>query len=267
MANQQGVSLRPSDLQHSTGLIDDADLTVKEARFLLYDYNGTIQNATLALGLILVDDEGKEYEQYFSAGDPKHFVPSKDGKRAIQVGQKTGLNDNSNFAMFIMALVNAGFPEDQLSDDVSAFEGLYAHWNRQAQPERSGLAQGQKQAEKGREKSVLVPTKILAMPGEAKKGAAKGKTAATAKAAPSKANGSSTTAPADDLDSAATDAVLTVLGDAGGSLEKVKLSPALFKQLAKDPNRNKIVQIAFRDDFLGAEDKPWNYDGSTISLG
>jgi hypothetical protein len=267
MANQQGVSLRPSDLQHSTGLIDDADLTVKEAKFLLYDYNGTVQNATLALGLILVDDEGKEYEQYFSAGDPKHFVPSKDGKRAIQVGQKTGLNDNSNFAMFIMALVNAGFPEDQLSDDVSAFEGLYAHWNRQAQPERSGLAQGQKQ-EKGREKSVLVPTKILSMPGEAKKGATKGKaTTAATKAAPAKANGSSATAPSDDLDAAATDAVLTVIGDAGGSIEKTKLSPALFKQLAKDPNRNKIVQMAFKDDFLAADGRPWQYDGATISLG
>lgn len=276
-----GVSLKPADFTHGGGLIDDVDVTIKECKFVAWDYNGNIQEPVLALGVTFVDDDGNEADQYFSAGDLKSFVPSKDGKQALPVGTKTGLNDGSNFALFLLSALNAGFPEDRLESDISIFTGMYCHIKRIPQPKRSGIADTNTS---GREKTVVTIEKIHRLPWDAKKpGGMAGKSAGapkmgglggtkTAAAAGGKANGQaaqsqqSAMAVDDELTVAAQGAIVDVVAEAGGSVPKARLSQLLFKQLAKDPNRNQIVNLAFKDEFLSMDGSPWSYDGTTISM-
>src|SRR3954463_13477960 len=83
------------------GLLDDADVLVRSARFAKWNYNGT-QKDSLFLRTVLVTDDGKEHEEYLSAGDLRFFVPSSDGTKAVPVGAQTKMNINSNFGAFIL---------------------------------------------------------------------------------------------------------------------------------------------------------------------
>lgn len=271
-----GVSLKPTDMTHGGGLVDDIDVTIKECKFVSYDYNGKATEAALALGITLVDDDGNEYDQYFSAGSLKDFVPSKDGKQALPVGTKTSMNDGSNFAIFLLSMVNAGFPEDKIESDISVFENTYLHIKRIPQPKRSGIADTNTS---GREKTVITAEKIHTLPWDNKgKKVAPGKTAsgapkvggkpAVAAAASGKANGAAAAVEvSEELTNQAQMAVMEAVEGAGGTLPKAKLSQVLFKQLIKDPNRNDIVSLAFKDDFLAADGMPWSYDGTIVSMG
>lgn len=261
--NAPSVSIRPSDFTKGGGLINDIDATVKESRWVIWDYNGKSAKPGLSNHVIYVDDDGAEHDAYYSAGDPDAFVPSKDGKTLVKVGKRDGLSDSTNFFQYISSWINAGFPEDDIDgSDVSFMDGKKVHVLREAQPERKGIA---KDPNDTREKTVLCISKIYDAKGKA--------TAAkrTATAVGGKANGAAAAA-ADtggELDDAAAEAIIMALGEAGGSISKAKLSQALFKQLAGNADRNKIIQFAFKDEFLGADGRPWTFDAkaATVSLG
>lgn len=267
-----GMSLKPSEMKHGTGLINDVDVTVREARWVSWDYQGKIQTPVLAMGITFVTDDGEEHDQYFSAGNDalKSFVPSKDGKTTVAVKEGGGLNDNSTLALFMVSLVEAGFPEDKLGDDATALEGLYCHIVRKPQPKREGIAKQEGQ----REQTYIAVEKIHSLPWEKKvskpggvaaKKSVVGKPAAAAAAG--KTNGAA--APTDDseLDAKAMGAVMDAAMGNGGSIAKSGLSQAIFKALVKDPDRNKVVTLAFKDEFLAAEGRPWTYDGTTVAVG
>lgn len=258
-----GALLQPSSFTQG-GLIDDIDVTIQSSRFELYDYDGKVQSPTLALHLSLVDDDGLVSEQYYSAGDPKFFVPSKDGKEAVPVGSKTTLSAGSNAAMFLVSLVNAGYPEDQMGSDVSVFEGMKVHVGRVAQPKRSGIIKGGD--DNGREKTVLCVTKIISMPGQAP--VSKGK-AATPKAAGKAAAPAQQSLPdgGDDLDATLTEVVMEALGEAGGTIAKKAIAQVVFKAAAFSGDakaRAAATKRVFSDEFLTAG--PWSFDGTNITM-
>jgi hypothetical protein len=262
---QQGASLRPGDFAQGGGMIDDVDLTVKQARFVLWDYDGKVANPTLALKLDLEDDDGVVHEQYYSAGDPKHFVPSNDGTRAVPTGTKSALSGSSNMFLLIASLTDSGFPEDQLSDDVSVFDGLRGHFIRVPQPKRTGLPT--QPGADTRDKTVLVMNKLIAMPGATVKGkkAAGKPNGQGGKAAAPAASAAATT----DLDEKAQDVVMSVLADRDGSVAKKDIASAAFKAASDVDAKTKaqIAKLVYTDEFLNADGRPWSYDGTTISLG
>ena len=241
------------------GLVDDVDVTIKKARFVEWDYGGTIPKPSLAACFEMEDDEGNEHIQYFSGGDLKNWTPSEDGKRLDRAGSATTLNDNSNLSQLITSIINAGFPENKLDEDISIFEDMYCHVLRKAQPKRTGLIQPE---EGERARTVLLVTEIHKMPWEkkGKKTTTKTKTKAKAKPAEDEEEEGG-----DDLSAKATEAVLEALIEAdGGPISKVDLSKAVFKKLTKDPDRNKVVQLVHDQEFLTEGD--WKYDGAKISL-
>jgi hypothetical protein len=270
-----GALLNPASFAQG-GLIDDVDVTVKASRFELYDYDGKSQQPTLALHWTLVDSDGLESEQYWSAGDPKFFVPSKDGKEAIPVGSRTALAGGSNFAILISSLVNAGYPADDLGSDISVFEGMQVHVARVPQPKRSGIIN--RGGENEREKTVLTVSKIINMPGEApvkKAGAAAAKaTPAAAKAgtpAAAKPAAAAKSAPAPaadtgDLDATLTDVTMEALAEAGGSMTKKDLATIAFRAPAFTDAKSKAAapKRAYADEFLTTG--PWSYDPATGTL-
>lgn len=260
---QQGISLAQAA---QGGLIDDIDVTILDARFAQWDYNGNIDHAVLALGIQYQDGEGKTYDQYYSAGELTYFVPSEDGSRAVPVGDKSMLADTCNAWKFIASLIEAGFPVPLLeAGDITCLTNMKVHVKQYAQPVRQGLIRGGKNAD--RPQTVLLVDAILEMPagaGGVKKGIGKptaGKpvtarptTASPAKpglgagktpppttrttTSPSKVNGAAAAAPApdapandagDELTMIARQIVEEIVG-ASGQLAKKDLNTLVFRK-------------------------------------
>lgn len=269
-----GVSLKPSDAVAGGGKLDNSDVTITKMRFRTWDYNGTIAAPVLGLQVEFDLHDGGQVPQVYSAGDLKNFVPAEDGLSAVPIGHLSGLVESTNAMAFIASLVNVGFPEDKVGDDISVFEGMQVHLDEQPQPKRGGKASG------GDNKQIALATKLLAMPGEKTKGAAKGqagqaKTQGTVagpkkSAAPVASQAPPTNGAVDDaLMTETTGHVLAVLTGKGGAVEKKVLANELFKLVQKEKNRNAIMQLAFKDQYLsgGMGDVPFSFDGTTIALG
>lgn len=255
---ETGMSLRPSEMTTGGALIDDADVTISAAKFVLYDFNGKADTKACA-ALTLKTEDGDEHVEYLSAADPKHFEPSSDGSRLLATGDKTGLNNNSKFAIFVVSLINAGFAESEISDDIGFLQGLRVHIKRQAAPK--GWSSMQKRGE--REPTVLEVTAILdEKPAKSAKGAAgKGAPAkAASKAAPKAAAG-------EDFDDELMQIVVKAATEAGGSLDKKALVPAVFR-LAPAATKKAMVKRVFEDDFLnaGMEQGLWMYDAEAATV-
>lgn len=268
----QSLSIAPTAFAHGTGLIDDVDCLIESARWVIWDYQGKSAQVTAACVNYLVDVEGEMQENpaYYSIGKEgsASFIPSKDGKTLMKIGQREALSDGCNFFQFISSVVNAGYDEAQIEGtDISFMDNWFVHVKREAQPERQGL----KKEEGARDKTVLCISKIISQDGKPGKGskAAAGKAASAGgntKAAGGKANGAAAVVD-DDLETAAVDAILQALGENDGTLVKAKLSQALFQQLKGNPLQTKVVKLAFDDGFLGAEGRPWTLNGAEVSMG
>lgn len=269
-----GVSLKPSDATQGGAIIESGDVTIESVRTALWDYQGKIPVPQPALAVTIDAGEQGKFTQMYSAGKAEQFVPSDDMRRFIPVGGAPGINQNTNAMMFLVSLVNAGFPEDKIGDDVAVFDGTRCHMHTVPQPKRPGLTNAEG-------KTVLVVDKIHSLPWEAaaptapKAKAAAPKAAAkpAAVAAPvqQQAAAASVSAPAADptspLWAQATEGVLSLVTSKGGSLLKKDIAGLAFSLFAKDPNRNALVQLMYKDEFLGAEGQPWNFDGTTVSMG
>jgi RNase P/RNase MRP subunit p29 len=157
------LTLKPSGFVETAGIPSERNLTVKNAEFTYWDYNGKT-GATTVLKLVLIDDEGAEFVQYYSAGSPERICPSPDGKSLGAVGDAIGITNTSNLSIFIESLVRAGFPENKLGDDITVIIGLRFYAIAQDQPKRTGIKG--KQSDFG--KVILVVSKVLQMPWEKK---------------------------------------------------------------------------------------------------
>jgi len=174
-----GVSIRPSEFVEGGAVPVDRNLLWKECRFANFDYtkkDGTVVATTVSAKIVYQDDEGSEYTQHYSAGDPNRFQPSKDGKTLEALTESVNLSKSSNYYILMNALINAGFPENKLGDDLSVLDGLYTHNIGLPEPKRSGLVR--ETTEGARERVISVPDSIIKLPWENKgRAATKGKAA------------------------------------------------------------------------------------------
>lgn len=263
MSTQQTVSVRPSDASQGGGLLDDADVTIKQLRYVVRDRTNPRTQATpdtrLYIEAVFADDEGREHTEYYSIGDTSKFVPSPDGRRALAVVEGARFVQSSKGIRLIASLVNAGFPEDKIADDLAVFDGTYGHVNRTTLPRIAGQE---------KDATILEFTKIHRLPWEKKSGpaAAKPKTvAAPASAKPVARAEAPEQATPDNVREKAIATLFAVLADNGGSIPRQKVAPAAFKHLATDPDRNAVVALVFTEQFLRSVDGI-NFDGQTISL-
>jgi len=270
MAEQKGVSLNPEDAVEGGGLLDDADVLWSEARFETWDYNGKVKIPVPALKISMVDQDTKEEAvQYYSMGNTSNWMPSPDGTGLLPVGKAEGIRASSNGMILIKSLQDAGFPN--IGNDVSIFDGLTCHMERVAAPARAGIKKKTNEDGSERTQTILVVTKILAMPGEAKKGSGKKTGGSKKKAAPKdagKGNSADTagdTGDAGDAEAVATDFILRTLGD----LEKVSkkdLPTLAFKddEVKGSEHRNAVVKLVYDPDFLSSG--PWSFKDDEVSM-
>ena len=248
-----GVSIRPSQFVEGGAVPVDRNLLWKECRFQLYDYKnkaGDVVATTIAAVINFKDDDGAEYEQAYSAGDPNRFQPSADGKTLEALTESTNLSKSSNYYILMNALINAGFPENRLGDDISVLDGLYTHNIGIPEPKRSGLVR--EQVEGARERVISVPDSIIKLPWE-NKGKATAKPAA--KSAPAE----------EDAGDAETDALAMVtemLADA----DKVTRQQVATKAIrSKNQSVAKLVfSPKFAEVLTGAG---FSLDGEDITMG
>jgi len=248
---RRGASLKPSDAASGI-MLDDVDATLETLRFTDEPPTG-YQAGSLFL---VVSFSGKDIEdasQHYSAGSLDRFVPSGDGLRAVPAdeddydedGDPTiSLVKSTNAILFLKSIVDNGFKEDDIGDEVDVFEGLDVHLRQVPQPKRSGLDQ-----DDDKPRTILLVTKINATAGERK---AKGK-GKSKKAAPA----------SEGVTVKATELVIAAVASSENGIAKKDVLIEAFKALAKDDDRKEVIDLIKTDEFL--ESGPWTYEGGNLS--
>ena len=260
---ERGVSINPEDFSKG-GILNDVDVEFLETRFMTgedaaeqTDEMAKYPNLeeTLFLAALLKTQDGDQW-QYWSSGKLEYFEPSKDGHRAIPVGSSEKLSDSCNAYTLLASIVNAGYPRDKFTDDLSIFDGMLAHVIRVEQKKRAGL-----DSEDGKARTVLTVESILEpFPwdgGKKRKGKA------------SKAKAAEESESDEDFDEIAADTIVKILTDAdGGPVKRTSVVGRMLKILKKShpDDFKKIIQATNEEGFFeGLEDV--EYDGKELTIG
>ena len=254
----------PSTFGVGGGLIDDVDVVVKEAKITNFDYNGT-QAPVPAIMFTLGIPDAEDVVQYWTVGKSSDWMPSEDEKKLVAIGRATQLNASSNGALMLASLVNSGFPEDKIVDDITCFQGLEGHMTRVPAPKR-GMVKAPRADGKVYEDTVLTFASISKMPWEKVKGKAAAAPKAGTKAAPKAAPAPKPeeSGDGDDIESKVQNILLEILSEVEGGIKKQQIPGLLFKKAAADPDKQAMIQIAFKEDFLSSG--PWTYEKGLLSL-
>lgn len=272
------VTFMPDTFVEGGGLWDNKDVRFSNCRFESeWDAGGrkTVKSPAFVSDIEFLDGDEPEAETGWTVG--KDYKASKDSKSA-EKGVATAKGDyltgpnlrkSSNFVILVESLINA-LPDDKkeeymeklLSGAASAWNGLEAHMIRQ-KVERPGLEKQKRADGKVYDDTVPVIDTILKFPWD-KKAPAGAKAAATASG---KATAGKTAAvdPA-ELDSKALMEIGRVLTE--GSMTKVDLSEAVFKNIPDPKIRQKIVNLLFNNEWLSehAEEGGYEFDEGSETL-
>lgn len=248
-----GVSFKPSDFVEGGAVPVDRNLLWEKVRFALFNYtkkDGTIVATTTSAEVHYKDDDGQEFVQNYSVGDPERFQPSSDGKTLVAVGAAPNLSKSSNFYLLINSLINAGFPENKVTDDISMLDGLYTYNIGLPEPKRAGLVRPTVEGEQVRERVISVPSQILRLPWEKSKGKAAAARPAAVKAALAV---SAEIADENGIVAKAVEFIGKRVDDSGKAVRQ-SVAVAVFRDLAKDPDKDAIAGMIFTGgpEFLAA---------------
>jgi hypothetical protein len=260
------ASMRPDDMV-AAGLQDDFDGTITRARFVIWDYNES-DKVTFAAKLTFSIEGEEDFDQFYSAGNLDHWVPSPDGKEipdfdtdiddligyegifAAAVGTQTELNKDSNWAHFVDELDMLGFPPKAYTNSIDCFEGVSGHFNRLPQRERSFAGRDN---DDDRVFKILLPTKFNGINNKKSGGSSKVST--------------KTSKPVSGDEGSLEDMVVEVILEAltEDPMPVKKLGPLMLKNF-KGTQKASAVKISRDPDFL--ESELWLYDSEdeTIAL-
>lgn len=289
-----GVSIRPTEAVQM-GLIDNFDGEITDAKWMKFNYNGKSSVDVLSLAVEIDPDDGEKFIQQYSCGQAalKNYVILTGNTKIKPVNPAvTGLPEGSNVVKFLSSLVTAQggparFDESMLSadGDVTCIVGVRAHFLRVANATPTGVT---KKAD-DRENTILLVNAVLALPGSKPAGttskapgAPRGRKSGQAAGAPTNGQATqqqpmpqstvqapvtaATNGATTDINAKAQGVVLAILASRGGTISKQDLAQAVFADYGTDPDRNKLIGIVSKDDFLKG-DQPWGYDGGMLSLG
>ncbi len=224
------MSLKPSEASEG-GAFPRGYLTVTAARFAEHHYmtkdgNGNPTPSlndqgkptiTMAAIITLENDTGDQFEQVYSIGRPDRYTISADG----QVLEGGVLSKNCNFYKLMTEVVNKGYPEGSIKDNLSeTFVGMSAYWDEMPNGTRT----------------LIVPQGQLTLPG----------TNGTAPAAPAAA----AAAPA-DMVAKAVELVQAGVA-ANGSMTRQQLGSEAFNQNLDASNQQALMNVIFDQSLVTA---------------
>lgn len=276
-------------------MLDDCVAKWDDVKFEMFTYKNS--DITIpSLGITFVNPDTSEVldRQNYSCGSKDDWLPEPDGSGMAYIGggSKSGFTDNCNFALFMAALVNAGFPEDTLREleDIRGLTGTVTHIIGVPQRDRDGTPRMRKSKE-GKDFPVLLflPDRVDALPGEkTTSGKAKKSTAKTAvgKAKASGAGKKDAKEPAqgdDEVDRACTEVLLAILAKAGDEgISRGKIPTEVLAGHSGHPLRTKLLNRIYSEDFLadsvgalarfsdvfeGAKANPWVFEDGVVTAG
>lgn len=284
------VSMNPSTFVQG-GLIDDVDVEILDIRFCYYDYGGKTNDgkAKLCLGIQMKDADDKVHDQYYSAGDTEFFEPSVEGVGGegmdrkggwlIPKGNKSAMGVNTNAGLFLASLVKEGYPVDRLEQlsITEAVVGAVLHVLRAAQPKRKGLIKTGAAAAGGQERDsdILLCSKVISLPGQAKAVLGNGNGVATSNAG-SVAKPTATGTVASPAAAASNQAIpgyhdeavvgiMEILSESDGMVTKKDLPVKAFKKFMTHPQKTALVPYLYSEGFL-ANCPGITFDGATVKI-
>ena len=227
-----GMSLKPSEASEG-GAFPRGYLTVTAAKFgehhyMTKDGNGNPTPSlndqgkptiTMAAIITLENETGDQFEQVYSIGRPDRYTVSADG----QVLEGGVLSKNCNFYKLMTEVVNQGYPEGCIKDNLSeTFVGMSAYWDEMPNGTRT----------------LIVPQGQLTLPG----------TNGTAPAAPAAA--APAAAPA-DMVAKAVELVQAGVA-ANGSMTRQQLGSEAFNQNLDASNQQALMNVIFDQSLVTA---------------
>lgn len=197
-------------------------------------------------------------------GSADEFTIEDDG-HTLTPNEDGALRASSEFATFIVSLVEAGFPETSLPEDRINYEAMigtrvrFVQRPNEEKTKRLGKRKGKDgKAEYARTDLVVEQVYSLATNGRAtKKPMVKAAAPVKGKAVTKPGNGHAADV---DLDELAVETLLGILADRA-PINKAKLSVPVLKALKTHPQRQDVYKLLFDDDFL-AREEGWRYDAT-----
>lgn len=254
------ASFNYNDMADSTGLLDNANVRITQSNFEMFDYGGKANPTPALHWAIETLEDGETVAQYWPVGKATDWVPSEDGKTLESIGSAIKVSKTTNCGMLVKSLMDAGYPMENLgAGDFSVIEGMECHVDR-ISSYRRGL-------ENTKDKTVLIVTKILAMPGE-ENGKARKKSRGAAKPGkvkPESAPEANTPNESkEDAETTAMECVMNILAEKGGELTKAALMMAVQVALKGSPLKAAVNTLLFKGDLL--DRGPWTFKEGKISI-
>lgn len=221
-----------------------------------------------------VDGADEDVTTTLSVGGYDDFEISDDGHTLTAVEDGRELGANTSFAKLISSLVEAGFPETNLPEDVINFESIIGTRVRFEQRVNADMkAKGKKRIDKKTKKEYdytdLVIDQVYSLPGTAAAAVPVAKAAKPAAAAAKGAKGKQAPAAAaanTDVADLAVSTVQTILAEAeGGTISKTKMEMKVTGKLMKHDLREPVRKFVANDENLSAIDGV-TYDAATKTL-
>lgn len=227
------MSLRPSEASEG-GAFPRGYLTVTAARFAEHHYMTKDANGnptpslneqgkptiTMAAIITLENDTGDQFEQVYSIGRPDRYTISADG----QVLEGGVLSKNCNFYKLMTEVVNQGYPEGSIKDNLSeTFVGMSAYWDEMPNGTRT----------------LIVPQGQLTLPG----------TNGTAPAAQAAAPAA---APADMVAKAVELVQAGITASANNTMTRQQLGSEAFNQNLDASNQQALMNVIFSESLITA---------------
>lgn len=266
------ASLIPDDFSEGGGLPAVGTLCKMEPAFVNFEF--TAGKPVPALMVSLTDvNSGEDYgQQYYTVGSPENWEVSADGKSLIPIGGKV-IAKSSDVAQFIMAAINAGYPQDRLAaGDITKMSGTVALMGETPALDYKGQ-QRQKKSKDGKEyaATLIVPVEVKELP-NANPNAKKTKATSTAKSAAPATKAAPANAPSpaasssDAIKDKAVQFILELVSEAGDEgLAKKGLAGKAMIRFKEDADRSNIVMLCGSDEFLGNSDI-WSFENGIIKL-
>lgn len=141
---QEGVNFGSLDMYKAGGGLPEGDYMNTHTLVMHSGFGQTTSNLPPRLGVMIdcvsLDDAGAEpRKQFYSLGGnaDKSFAPDATGKMLVAVpgGPATSLNDQTNWAMYVKSLYDAGLPENLFTNDLSVIDGIHVHMANVPAPE------------------------------------------------------------------------------------------------------------------------------------
>lgn len=208
-----------------------------------------------------VDGADEDVTTTFFVGDADAFEIEDDGHTLMPVEESNNIGANTGWGKFIQSLVDAGFPEADLSETDINFEPIIGWRVRfiQRVDVETTKRLGKRKSKDGKrefDRTDVVVDVVYGPPEETKSA---GKSVKATKGVSTGKAGKDT----NDVAELAIKTLVGILGDQkDNSLPKSKVSMKVLQVLLKHPQREEVRTLLNNDEFLESQDMPWAYDAS-----